>query len=426
MKLYPRRNASEKPIMGRFLCTLVGGLLALSTAYAAETTTPINLQAAISNTLSTHPELAVFASRAQVIAGEIRQAGIADRATINLTVEDAFGTGEQELIKSMQTTFTYTWVVQDEILDARVAAATSGQAILKIEQQIAALDLAADTAAKYIGVLIAQERLKLQKLSVIQSEEVLANVTAKVTAGIAPVTEQFLAKAELQRRLLAVEDALHEIKARKYALTSLWGLQHQEFTFSGDLLDIPARPDVEMTLARIKDTPQLQKFATEERVLASKIALADTEATPRWQFSAGVRRLESTDDFGLVAGVSIPWGEKASNAGTIMALKAQQDGLLSQYKAAEQALDAKLYVLLLELEHSYHVIETIKTGIIPELENALTEANRAFENGQLNYSVWSDIRNQHISAQLQLLDAYEMLHLQHIEIQRLTGTSLSS
>ena len=49
MKLYPRRNASEKPIAGRFLCTLVGGLLALSTAYAAETTTPLNLQAAISN-----------------------------------------------------------------------------------------------------------------------------------------------------------------------------------------------------------------------------------------------------------------------------------------------------------------------------------------------------------------------------------------
>jgi cobalt-zinc-cadmium efflux system outer membrane protein len=90
-----------------------------------------------------------------------------------------------------------------------------------------------------------------------------------------------------------------------------------------------------------------------------------------------------------------------------------------------QKLDAQLYVLLQEMAHSHHVIETIQAEIIPVLETALTEASQAFDIGKLSYNQWSDIRRELLSAQNQLLDAYQSLHLQHIEIQRLTGVSVS-
>ena len=112
-------------------------------------------------------------------------------------------------------------------------------------------------------------------------------------------------------------------------------------------------------------------------------------------------------------------------AGTMAALRAKQDVLASQQQALMQKLDAQLYVLLQEMAHSHHVIETIQLEIIPVLENALTEAGQAFDIGKLSYNQWSDIRRELLSAQNQLLDAYQSLHLQHIEIQRLTGVPVS-
>ena len=153
--------------------------------------------------------------------------------------------------------------------------------------------------------------------------------------------------------------------------------------------------------------------------------LARIDAKPQWQFTAGVRRYEASDDFGVVAGVSIPWGDSNRNAGTLAALQARQDVLASEQTALMQTLDAQLYVLLQEMAHSQHVINTVQTAIVPTLEQALTEASNAFEQGQLSYNQYSGVRRELLSAQSRLLEAFESLHLQHIEIQRLTGTSIS-
>ena len=77
------------------------------------------------------------------------------------------------------------------------------------------------------------------------------------------------------------------------------------------------------------------------------------------------------------------------------------------------------------MAHSHHVIETIQTAIVPTLERALSQASDAFDKGQLNYNQYNNVRQELLDAQSQLLDAYENLHLEHIEIQRLTGTSIS-
>ena len=90
-----------------------------------------------------------------------------------------------------------------------------------------------------------------------------------------------------------------------------------------------------------------------------------------------------------------------------------------------QAQDAQLYVLLQEMAHSAHVIVTVRNSIVPTLEKALSEASNAFDKGQLSYNQYNDVYRELLSAQYQLLDAFESLHLQHIEIQRLTGTSIS-
>ena len=205
----------------------------------------------------------------------------------------------------------------------------------------------------------------------------------------------------------------------------MWGEAGKAYTFSGDLRVLPEVPSVETQLALLKQNPNLQRFVSEQRIAQSQVELARIEAKPQWQFSAGLRRYETTNDFGFVAGVSVPWGDTNRNAGKIASLQAQQNVLASEQAAMMQKLDAQLYVLLQEMAHSHHVIETIQTAIVPTLERALSQASDAFDKGQLNYNQYNNVRQELLDAQSQLLDAYENLHLEHIEIQRLTGTSIS-
>ena len=432
------KSNGKKPIGNRFLA--VG--LVLTTGAGLVTSTPflanaqsqqqlqsshqvINLSKAVTMTLQSHPELKALIAQEAVWQGNIEQAGIGERPQIGLMIEDALGTGEHSALQSMQSTLTYSWLLQQDQIDGRVNAAKSQANAVIVEQKIKALDLSAIVAKQFVEILIKQERLKLNQLAVSQAQEVVDAIVKRVKAGKSSTVEMRLAQAELIRRNLAVEDLEHELKASHYQLSSLWGKPQAELKLTGNLMLKPEIPSVESQLNKLKQIPQIQQFANEQRIAQSQMELARIEAKPQWQFTAGLRRYETTDDFGLVAGVSIPWGSENRNAGTMAALRAKQDVLASQQQALMQKLDAQLYVLLQEMAHSHHVIETIQLEIIPVLENALTEAGQAFDIGKLSYNQWSDIRRELLSAQNQLLDAYQSLHLQHIEIQRLTGVPVS-
>lgn len=437
---YSSKSTVKKPIGYRFLA--VGIAVNVATGLALTMPTPslanaqtqqqlqsshqvINLSKAVTMTLESHPELKALVAEEAVWQGNIEQAGIGERPQIGLMIEDALGTGEHSALKSMQSTLTYSWLLQQDQIDGRVNAAKSQASAVIVEQKVKALDLSAIVAKQFVEILIKQERLKLNQLSVSQAQEVVDAIAKRVKAGKSSNVEMRLAQAELVRRNLAVEDLEHELKASHYQLSSLWGQPQAELKLTGNLMLKPDIPSVENQLSKLKQIPQIQQFVNEQRIAQSQMELARIEAKPQWQFTAGLRRYETTDDFGLVAGISIPWGSENRNAGTIAALRAKQDVLASQQQALMQKLDAQLYVLLQEMAHSHHVIETIQAQIIPELETALKEASQAFDIGKLSYNQWSDIRRELLSAQNQLLDAYQSLHLQHIEIQRLTGASVS-
>ena len=345
------KSNGKKPIGNRFLA--VG--LVLTTGAGLVTSTPflanaqsqqqlqsshqvINLSKAVTMTLQSHPELKALIAQEAVWQGNIEQAGIGERPQIGLMIEDALGTGEHSALQSMQSTLTYSWLLQQDQIDGRVNAAKSQANAVIVEQKIKALDLSAIVAKQFVEILIKQERLKLNQLAVSQAQEVVDAIAKRVKAGKSSNVEMRLAQAELVRRNLAVEDLEHELKASHYQLSSLWGKQ----------------------------------FVNEQRIAQSQMELARIEAKPQWQLTAGLRRYEATNDFGLVAGISIPWGNDNSNAGTIAALRAKQDVLATQQQALMQKLDAQLYVLLQEMAHSHHVIETIQAEIIPVLETALT------------------------------------------------------
>ena len=427
MKDLPFTRNTKKPTGYRFCSLLIGFSLSLSAVAEEPAPHPevISLADAVTMTLENHPDLQALVSQQRVFHGQIQQAGVGERPQIGLTLEDTLGSGAHSGVKSLQSTLTFSWLLQQELLDSRISAAQTEASKLALEQQIKALDLSAAVARQFISILVKQQRLKLNQQAAVQAKDVVNAISKRANAGKSSNIEVQLAKAELTRRELAVEDVEHELIANQYQLASLCSKPGTAYQLSGDLLNAPSVPSVEQQLTLLKQNPRLQQFTNAQRIAQSQIELARIEAKPQWQFTTGVRRYEASDDFGFVAGVTIPWGGKDRNAGTITALKAQQNVLANEQAGLMQALNAQLYVLLTEMAHSQHVIETVRNNIVPTLEAALSEAMSAFDKGQLNYIQYSSVRAELLSAQTQLLEAFESLHLQHIEIQRLTGTAIA-
>lgn len=448
MKRYFKIRTCKKPIGSRFFTSinlkhksimLIFISLVPTVIFAQQSPLQtIDLESAISRTISMHPELKSFALKAEVYSGYAQQAGVQSRPQIGFTIEDALGTGEHSGFKSAQSTLSISWLLDGELVKRKMATAKQYGSTVALEREIKTLDLAAQTARYFIQVLVNKERLMLAKFSLKQAKNSLKAIDSRVKVGKSSRVDKLKAQAEVAKRELDVEDLTHEVDASKYQLFAQWGgqvqavnlsEQHKKSKVIGSLLSLPnlslaTGSDFNALVNKLKQTPSVSLFATKKRIAQSEIELSRIETKPLWQFSTGLRRYQTTDDFGLVAGVSIPFGDTNQNEGKIRALHATQNELEAESLALVHKLNTQLYVLIEQMKHSQHVIHAVTEKVIPLLEQAFKEAETAYNVGMYSYTEWMNTQQALINAQSDLIGAYQNAHLNNIEIERLTGTSL--
>ena len=425
------------PIASRFKGwvgrTALGSMITVGTLLAAVSVSAqvasegaaLSMDQAIQLTLEQHPQLDVYLHRRNAYVGMVEQAGVGDRPTMGLMVEDFAGQEDRSNFDSAQSTLSINWVMQGGRIESRVKAAQAASDQVDIQREIEALDLSAQTARLFVQAVAEEQRLALAREAVNQAEASVAAIGERVEAGSSPEFERLQAEVETAQRELEAEDIQHGLGAARHKLSAQWGGGRSANLLIGDLSRIPTLEDVDGQFDLLKQNPALVLLATQKRIAESEIELARIEAKPQWQFSLGVRRYESTDDYGLVAGVSVPLGTDRKSTGRVKSLQAKQAEYAAESEVILRRLDAQLFVLLQEINHSRHVIATLKGRVIPALDSAQSQATRAYETGQLGYQQWIALVNKKLGAQQDLLNAYESIHLQHIELQRLTGTTLT-
>lgn len=450
MKLFGKSFAYKKSTVNRFLLRrylklsyVVLMITSTISGYVyseGSTLKSVDLSTAISQTMKLHPELKSFANQAEIYKGYAQQASIQSRPQIGFIIEDALGTGKHSGFKSAQSTLSIAWLLDSSLVKSKVATAKIQGATVSLAREIKALDLAAQTARYFIQVLVNEERLKLAKLSLQQAVKSFEAVSKRVKMGKSSLVDKLKSQADVAKRALVVEDLTHEVDASKYQLLAQWqgqgqkqnqqqNQQYKETIIIGSLLSLPHLPltsstDVDSLFNKLSQLPSVSLFATKQRIAQSEIELARIEAKPLWQFSTGLRRFETTDDFGLVAGISIPFGDANQNQGKIKALRASQNELEAESQALVHKLNTQLYVLVEQMKHSQHVIHAVADNVIPVLEQAFIEAEKAYKIGMYSYTEWMNTQKELLDAQSDLIAAYQNAHLNNIEIERLTGTSL--
>ncbi|WOX05645.1 TolC family protein [Microbulbifer pacificus] len=412
----------------RLVCCVCAAFLGGQPSQAQDGTVlpRLSYEQAIFQSLRSHPDLAGYEFRLQAAAADAEHAALGPRPELGLEIEDVAGTGDVSGVESAQTTLGISWLLQCDVIDKRVQAAQREVAVIGTQQQIAALDIAADSARYFLQVVAQQERLTLVQRAVVQAQRGLADIRRHVRAGKLPQAEASRASAEVERRSLAAEDVEHEYAVAKYRLAAQWGERTPAFSAVVGSLSAPL-PDVDIAYLRqqVTNNPTLAIFLNRERVADAEIALARAEAGIQWRLEAGIRRLEASNDFGLVAGVAIPLGRRDRNAAKVAALQANQNQYRAERNAQEIALETRVYVMAEQLRHSRHVAHAMTERIIPSLEQALADTQHAYQQGKYSYYELASAQQDLIDARLSYLEAQYTAHLYLIEIEKLTGLSLA-
>jgi cobalt-zinc-cadmium efflux system outer membrane protein len=372
------------------------------------------------------PELTVYGYQIEAAEGRVLQAGLTPNPELGVAVQDVLGTGDYAGFDRAETTVTLGWVLERGVREHLVEAAQAGASLSTFEAEILRLDVAAETARRFVVCLAFQGRLENARAAVALAAETTQLVAARVTAGASLDAELARAEADLARAELVQEDYEHELVSAYHRLSAQWGKTEPDFAaVAGGLETLPVLEPFESLLARVDENPELMRFMSQQRLDEAELALAEARARPNWHVSAGVRHFASTDDFAVVGGLTVPLRTRNRNEGRIAETRADVARTRAEIAAGRVRIETALFVLHQELNHHLQVAARLSVDVIPRLERALEDTRRAYELGRYGYSEWRVVQGELLEASNELLEAAVEAHRIVIVIERLTGVRVA-
>ena len=401
--------------------------LAFNVAVAHAEETSLTLANAVSRTMAQNPSLRVFDLRLQGLEGSRLTANQAPAYEAGLEVENALGSGTLQGVDGAEYTLSLSTVIElGGKRRARTGAVSSRYDLMEAEREAETLDVLGQVTQRYVATLALQEKLDLATQSVELSEAILNTVTRRTKQGAAPEAEVLRAKAALAQSRIAHSALQTEYEKRKMALASLWGETRVDFQrLQGDLFRFESSERFEVLYQQASESPVIRVYASERRMRDAEIRLArsQSESDIRWQI--GARRLETTGDTALVAGISMPLFAGRRNRGEVQAARAARDEV--QYRQEEALL--QLHALLFEAYHTRQqnidAVEQLRSTVLPDLTKALDLTRQAYERGRYSYVEWTAAQRELLSAREALVEAAATALLNQALIEQLTAQSMT-
>ncbi|MDO8272026.1 MAG: TolC family protein [Gammaproteobacteria bacterium] len=426
-KALPIGNSPQLVVRWRLL--LVSVILSFSHGViAGSADDTLSLESAIERTLSQNPRLRVFEFRDEALRGQADTAALNPPLEIGADIENINGTGSLTGINGAELTISLSSVIElGDKRQARVAAVGARRGQLDAERQIDALDLLGEVTRRYIGVLVAQEKLSLAQDAESLARETIQSVETRAAAAATPDAEVLRAQAALSQAELLVSAEQNQLSYARVALSALWGDTEPDFELvSGDLFQVEQQSGFEELFARVQQNPFIEAFAHEERLREAELRLARTQLESDLRWSVGARRLQENSDMALVAGFSIPLFTAERNRGAERSAVAAREEVGVRREAALINLHSQLFNAFQNRQQAITTINTLQTNTIPLLDQALSETRAAYESGRYSYLEWVAARQELLNARATLIDAAAAALSYGAEIEQLTAEPLLS
>jgi cobalt-zinc-cadmium efflux system outer membrane protein len=422
--------------MNTFHKVMALSAIALS-SFAAHAENSLTLQAAIKSTLQHNPQLAGYEFRTQALAGEQQTAALKPQMKLSTHLENIAGSGEFKGVDASELTLSLSSVIElGGQRDARLGLITARQQQLASTQRVLTLDLLTQVTQQFIAIAAAQEQLKLLQQSQQLAQENVASLTKQVQVGRTPEAELLRAKASLARAIIDVQKTQQQLNSERVKLSAFWtsssstisqsSLTQPTFTnVDADLFSLPPLVPLPTLISKLDANPDLAVLGDEVHLRAAELKQAQAERKANIEWSAGVRRLQVSDDSALVLGVSMPLGSANRAAGAITTASANQAGAEQEQSATRIKLHTQLISLHGAYEQALAEVNSLRIDVLPLLKQALRATADGFQQGRYSYLELNLAQRELLNEQLALIDSAARAHALSADIERITGAALT-
>jgi cobalt-zinc-cadmium efflux system outer membrane protein len=423
-------------VIARFLVASLAAFASASLAVGAaaqnrgfaEPTGTLTLARAIEAALAGNPDLAVTAFDLKAADARITQAGLRINPELSAELEDFAGTDSVRGIDSLQTTLTLSQVIElGDKRAQRTNVASIDRELFGVERQAQQLDVLAEVVRRFIAVVAIQAEVALTQRATALAQDTVTVIAERVRAARSPQAEQSRATIALTRARIEQEQAKSALRGARHALAALWGSYAPAFSeANADLFELAPSAPFEMLTERLRRNPDFLRFATQARLRDAELRLAQAQARADVNVSLGLRRFEATDDFGLVAGVSVPIRRFNRNQGAIREAEVRVGQVGAETQAALVAAEATLFGLYEELLSAKARSEALRSEAVIQAQAALAQTRDGYERGRFSYLELAAAQEELLDLERASIEAAAEYHRLQAEIERLTGESITT
>jgi outer membrane protein, heavy metal efflux system len=298
-------------------------------------------------------------------------------------------------------------------------------------QHAIALDIAeeyrtlhAQMEEQFITVLAIQKRMEVEQHILKLIEQNTALSRKRVQAGEDSLLDGNLAVVDTERarnQLSALNEQL--VRARAQLAATLQLGEAELPAVSGELMPSSNSYTLSNLLEKLTDRPGIQSLSVKESAARSRLELQKNLTYPDLTISVNNSR-EATvagDDNITSLGVSLPLPIFRRNGAGIG--RATTELTQSEINRAALTRNAKaaIQAAWLRRENIRERIGRLDKEVYPRLEENLTLAKLAFENGEIGLPQLLILQRQAVDAQRDIIDAQKDMRLVQIELEYISG-----
>ena len=362
------------------------------------------------------PELSSAQHEVDATSGGVIQAGAWRNPELTTTVED---------FRSRTRTTTATIGIPLELggkRSARLSAAERAHDVAAAQLANTKAEVRSQVVARYFGLVVAQERLRLANDSAKLAAKAADVVGRRVDAGKVSPVDATRAKVDAANAQLEVAEAQSELRAARQTLAALWGESQPRFgDVDGDLSGVPAGPSSAELLRDLDNAPSLRATRLE---IDSRKALVDVErskAVPDVVLSLGAKRDNELGLTQAVVGISIPLPLFDRNQGAVYEASKRAEKAQDEYESARVQLLADLSQATAQLSTAQASLAVLRDTVLPAAQQAYDASTTGFEAGKFGFLDVIDAQRSLLQARSRYLNTLVAAYQASTTIARLLG-----
>ena len=387
----------------------------------------LSLSTALSLALSHNPALTVAAREVRAQDGIVQQAGLLPNPVFGVSAQNFANSRLQGVDgDALNWSLSQTVLLGGKRAKAiRVAELDRELAVWDYESK--RMDVLTEVVLSFIGLIKAQQGLKLADGLVTLADHMMEVVTARVKFGETSPVDETRARVSLASVQIEKQRAIRALAAARKRLAATWGSTSPIFEVAqGQLETAKPIPSFSALMERIAQNPDLARWASETVQRQASIQLAESRAIPNLTVSLGVQQYLKTGDNAVGAGISIPLPLFNRNQGNVLQANRRFDKAVDRQRETQVLISTTLNTIYQRLSADYAELSILESTVLPGAQNAFEAVEEGYRRGRFNLLNMFDTQRTLFDAKIQHLSALASYHQSKTKIQRLIGAPVET